>query len=53
MEKEIAVLLSRLLGAGSGRRFLDLEASEMAIRDSMHQREAVLLEKVIAADGKG
>jgi hypothetical protein len=53
MEKEIAVLLSRLLGAGSGRRPLDLEASERAIRDSMHQMGAVLLEKVIAADGKG
>lgn len=53
MEKEIAVLLSRLLGAGSGRRPLDLEASEMAIRDSMHQMGAVLLEKVIAVDGKG
>ena len=52
MEKEIAVLLSRLLG-GSGRRPLDLEASEIAIRDSMHQMGAVLLEKVIAADGKG
>ena len=53
MEKEIAVLLCRLLGAGSGRRSLDLEASERAIRDSMHQRGAVVLEKVIAADGKG
>src|SRR6266478_4897361 len=53
MEKEIAALLSRLLGAGPGRRPLDLEASEMAIRASMHQIGGVLLEKVINADGGG
>ena len=53
MEKEIAVLLCRLLGAGLGRKPLDLEASEMAIRVSMHQIGGVVLEKVINADGAG
>ena len=51
MEKEIAALLSRLLGAGRGP--LDLEASEMAVRTAMHQIGGVLLEKVINADGGG
>jgi hypothetical protein len=51
MEKEIAVLLGRLLGTGSGQKPLDLEASEMAVRVSMHQIGGVVLEKVINADG--
>ena len=43
--------MNRLLKAeGTG---LDLEASEMAIRESMHQVGGVILEKVVNAEGRG
>jgi hypothetical protein len=43
--------LGRLLSPGQSG--LDLEASEMAVRNAMHQVGSVLLEKVINADGGG
>jgi Uncharacterised protein family (UPF0236) len=46
-------LLGRLLGSGALGARLDLEASEMAIRSSMHQLGGSLLEKVLNADGGG
>lgn len=49
MGKEIERLLGRLLGSGR----LDLEASEMAIRFSMHRLGGSLLEQVLNADGGG
>jgi hypothetical protein len=53
MEEEIARLLSRVLGAGQPRGRLDLEASEMAIRASMHDLGGLLLERLLNADGGG
>lgn len=50
MEKEVESLLSRLLLPGMTSGGIDLEASEMAIRRSMHQVGAFLLEKVLNAE---
>jgi hypothetical protein len=50
VEQELESLLGRVLGIGRRAR-LDLEASEMAIRASLHQMGGVLLEKVVNADG--
>lgn len=51
IEQEIEHLLGRLLRPGQSG--LDLEASEIAVRNAMHQIGGVLLEKVINADGGG
>ncbi len=53
MEQELERLLSRVLGTGPRPALLDLEASEMAIRDSMHEMGGLLLEKLVNADGGG
>lgn len=53
MGQEIERLLGRLWGSGAQGGRLDLEASEMAIRSSMHQLGGSLLEKVLNADGGG
>jgi Uncharacterised protein family (UPF0236) len=53
MDQELDHLLGRVLGTGRQGVRLDLEASEMAIRASRHQRGGVLLEKVLNADGGG
>jgi hypothetical protein len=50
VEQELESLLGRVLGVGRRAR-LDLEASEVAIRASLHQMGGVLLEKVVNADG--
>ena len=53
MAQEIDRLVSRLLREDRRLGHLDLEASELAIRSSMHQIGGVLLEKLLNADGRG
>ena len=53
MEEELKHLLARVLGSGQRRGSLDLEASEMAIRASMHAIGGSLLGKLLNADGGG
>lgn len=45
--------MSRLVGRGQKLGPLDLEASEMAIRTSMHKIGGVMLEKLLNADARG
>ena len=53
MAQEIDRLVSRLLREDRRLGHLDLEASELAIRSSMHQIGGVVLEQVLNADGGG
>ena len=53
MDQELERLLGRVLGRGRRGASLDLEASEMAIRASMHQMGGLLLEKLVNADSGG
>ncbi|MBI3076070.1 MAG: hypothetical protein HYY85_03630 [Deltaproteobacteria bacterium] len=51
--QEVDRLICHVLRDGQRRGQLDLEASEMAIRASMHQIGGVVLEKLLNADGGG
>jgi len=51
--QEIDRLVSRLLREDRRLGHLDLEASELAIRSSMHQIGGVVLEQLLNADGGG
>ncbi|MFQ5920354.1 MAG: ISKra4 family transposase, partial [Thermoplasmata archaeon] len=51
--REVARLVSRVLADRQRLGYLDLEASEMAIRASMHQMGGAVLEKLLNADGGG
>ena len=53
MEKEIDQIVWRVLREVQRLGHLDLEASEMAIRASLHQIGGVLLEKLLNTDGGG
>lgn len=51
--QELDRLVSRVLQDGQRLGHLDLEATEMAIRASMHKVGGVLLEKLLNCDGGG
>ena len=52
-EQEVDRLIERVLQDHQRLGHLDLEASEMAIRATMHQMGGVLLEKLLNSDGGG
>jgi hypothetical protein len=53
MTREVDAIVGRVIGDVRRRGHLDLEASEMAIRCSVHRLGGSLLEKLLNADGGG
>ena len=53
MTREVDAIIGRVFGDVRRRGHLDLEASEMAIRSSVHRLGGSLLEKLVNADGGG
>jgi len=53
MAQEVDAIIGRVFGDVRHRGHLDLEASEMAIRSSIHRLGGSLLEKLLNSDGGG
>ena len=53
MAQEVDTIVGRVFGDVRHRGHVDLEASEMAIRSSVHRLGRSLLEKLLNADGWG
>jgi hypothetical protein len=53
MAREVDAIVGRVFGDVRRHGHLDLEASEMAIRSSVHRLGGSLLEKLLNADGRG
>jgi hypothetical protein len=53
MAQEVEAIIGRVFGDVRHRSHVDLEASEMAIRSSVHRLGGSLLEKLLNADGWG